>query len=143
MQNYLGVKYIKAEPMKLGAYNEYRGWTIPESEDPEKEGYLVEYPIIGDEKPNHPNHEGYISWSPKAAFEVSYLPVGLEGTLGMNRVRHSFNPSKFGSVDKAKLFGAALIDFVEVQSHKDKRLAAISQTKIEDAVHWIVKLLTA
>ena len=143
MQNYLGVKYIKAEPMKLGAYNEYRGWTIPENEDPEKKGYLVECVAIGDEKPNHPNHKGYISWSPKAAFDASYLPVGLLGTIGMKRVRYSFIPSKSGDVDKVKVIGAALIDLAEFHGSKDRRLAAESQTRIEDAIHWIVKLLTA
>ena len=142
MQQYIGVKYIKAKPMKLGEYNEYRGWQLPANEDPEKEGYLVEYPITGDEKPNHPDHEGYVSWSPKAAFDTSYLPI-IEGSLGMKRVRATFNPSNFGSVDKVKSIGAALIDFADFHGSKDRRLAAESQTRIEDAVHWIVKLLTA
>lgn len=142
MQQYIGVKYIKAKPMKLGEYNEYRGWQLPANEDPEKEGYLVEYPITGDEKPNHPNHEGYVSWSPKAAFDTSYLPI-VEGSLGMKRVRCTFNPSYLRSVDKVKFMGAALIDLAEFHGSKDRRLAAESQTRIEDAVHWIVKLLTA
>jgi hypothetical protein len=39
----------------------------------ERDGYLVEYPLVGeDDTPNHPDYAGYISWSPKAAFEAAY-----------------------------------------------------------------------
>ena len=39
---YRGVKHVYAAPMMLGEYNKYRGWDIPEKEDPNKPGYLVE-----------------------------------------------------------------------------------------------------
>ena len=61
MEEYIGTKIIKAEPMNLGDYNNYRGWTIPEDEDPEREGYLVKYP------------DDYVSWSPKEIFEEAYV----------------------------------------------------------------------
>ena len=61
MEEYIGTKIVKAEPMNLGDYNNYRGWTIPEDEDPEREGYLVKYP------------DNYISWSPKEIFEEAYV----------------------------------------------------------------------
>jgi len=64
MQAYVGVKQIEARPLNLGDYNDYRGWTIPEDENPNREGYLVRYP------------DGYESWSPKEAFDKAYLPVG-------------------------------------------------------------------
>lgn len=64
--------------MTLGAYNTLRGWDMPSDEDPEKEGYIVEYPLVGDEKPNVEGHEGYVSWSPKAPFEATYR---LNGSL--------------------------------------------------------------
>lgn len=60
MENYIGVKLIKAEPMNLGDYNKKRGWQIPADEDPLKEGYLVKY------------EDNYISWSPKEQFEKAY-----------------------------------------------------------------------
>jgi hypothetical protein len=72
MKQFIGTKLLLAVAMTLGAYNEKRGWTIPENEDPNREGYLVEYPLVGDDKPNHPDHHGYISWSPKQAFESAY-----------------------------------------------------------------------
>jgi len=63
MQKYIGTKLIEASPMRLGEYNVYRGWKIPDNENPEKEGYLVRYP------------DGYESWSPKEIFDQAYLAV--------------------------------------------------------------------
>lgn len=57
---YIGTKIIDAKPMNLGDYNNHRGWTMPEGEDPDKWGYLVVYP------------DGYQSWSPREAFEEAY-----------------------------------------------------------------------
>jgi hypothetical protein len=74
MQHYVGTKIIKATPMTRGDYNVYRGWDIPADENPEDTGYLVEYTDGG--QPNHPKHDGYISWSPSAVFEGAYLPMG-------------------------------------------------------------------
>lgn len=70
MKKYIGTKQLKAKPMTLGEYNEYRGWKLPENENPNTEGYLVEYQDGG--KPNDERHEGYISWSPKDVFEKAY-----------------------------------------------------------------------
>lgn len=70
MQKYIGTKIILATAMTLGAYNEKRGWPMPPDEDPTAPGYLVEYTDGG--KPNHPDHVGYISWSPKEQFEGAY-----------------------------------------------------------------------
>ncbi len=74
MQHFVGTKVLKARPMTLGQYNDYRGWEIPADEDPSTEGYLVEYTDGG--KPNHPDHRGYISWSPKAQFDSAYVSMG-------------------------------------------------------------------
>lgn len=64
MTTYVGVKLISAEPMNRGDYNDYRGWTIPEDENPADEGYLVKH------------SDGHESWSPKSAFEEAYSEVG-------------------------------------------------------------------
>lgn len=61
MKNYIGTKRLKATPMNLGDYNQKRGWSIPDNEDPLREGYFVEY------------ENGYQSWSPKEVFEDSYV----------------------------------------------------------------------
>lgn len=67
---YVGTKFLYAYPMNRGDYNLYQGWEIPENENPTDAGYLVEY--IDGGKPNHPEHRGYISWSPKDVFEKAY-----------------------------------------------------------------------
>ena len=69
-----GTKAVWAKPMTLGEYNSYQGWDIPADQDPETEGYLVEY--IDGGKPNHPDHDGYISWSPKEVFVKAYTSDG-------------------------------------------------------------------
>lgn len=68
---YVGTKMVHGTPMKLNDYLTYRGWK-PEVNN--EEGYLVEY-LDGGE-PNHPDHAGYISWSPKDVFERSYRRSG-------------------------------------------------------------------
>lgn len=65
-------KEVTRTPMTRQEYNDYRGWVLPADERDmgSDEGYLVEYLDGG--KPNHPAHEGYISWSPKAQFDAGY-----------------------------------------------------------------------
>jgi len=69
MKKYIGFKMVEAIPMDLGNYNIYRGWTIPENEDPKREGYLIKYP------------DNYESWSPKEIFEQAYMQVGDNNTI--------------------------------------------------------------
>lgn len=67
MKKYAGTKMIEARPINRGDYNKYRGWTMPENENPADEGYLVKY------------SDGYESWSPKKQFEEAYRDC-----MGMN-----------------------------------------------------------
>lgn len=76
MQKYLGTKLIQAEPLNLGDYNKRRGWTIPENEDPNKDGYYIVYP------------DGYVSWSPKEIFKEAYRPTnGLSFGLAIEALK--------------------------------------------------------
>ncbi len=70
MEHYIGTKFIKAVPMTRAEYNEYRGWKLPADEDGGDIGMLVEYEDGG--QSNHPNHKGYISWSPMGVFSKAY-----------------------------------------------------------------------
>lgn len=70
-KTYTGTKTILAWPMDRAAYSSYRGWALPADEDGADPGYLVEYTDGG--KPNSPNHDGYISWSPADVFERAYV----------------------------------------------------------------------
>lgn len=63
MKKYIGTKLVKAKPMTRGEYNNFRGWQIPENENPEDKGYLVEY------------SDYYLTWSPKEVFEKAYIAV--------------------------------------------------------------------
>lgn len=72
-------KVVRAAPMNRTDYNKLRGWEVPADENPADAGYLVEY--IDGGPANHPDYQGYISWSPAAVFESGYtrLPDGLDG----------------------------------------------------------------
>lgn len=79
-QTYIGTKLINALPMTRQRYNDFRGWQVPADENPDDEGYLVEYLDGG--KPNTEMYAGYVSWSPKEQFDKAYrqttgLPFGL------------------------------------------------------------------
>jgi hypothetical protein len=76
MQKYIGTKLLFAKPMTRQEYLDYRGWTLPADENGADDGFLVEY--MGGGKANHPDHNGYISWSPADVFNRSYhLTKGL------------------------------------------------------------------
>lgn len=71
-QLYIGTKLIHAVAMNRQRYNDFRGWQVPADENPDDEGYLVEYLDGG--KPNTEMYAGYVSWSPKEQFEKAYRP---------------------------------------------------------------------
>lgn len=75
METYIGTKVINATPMTRLGYNQLRGWKIPANEDPNDEGYLVEYTDRVENPPHVPGFKGYVSWSPKEVFERAYRPV--------------------------------------------------------------------
>lgn len=60
MKTYIGTKIVEARPMNRQEYNDYRGWTVPEDENPLDEGFLIQYP------------NGYISWSAANVFVEAY-----------------------------------------------------------------------
>ena len=74
MNNYIGVKLVQAEEMTLGAYNEYKGWTIPADEDPNREGYRVHY------------SDDYVSWCPKEQFEKQNLQIECTDKITLHDV---------------------------------------------------------
>ena len=73
MKKYVGMKIINAKPMTRIEYNMFRGWTLPDNENGEDEGYLVEYTDGG--KANTDQYKGYVSWSPKDVFERAYKEI--------------------------------------------------------------------
>ena len=73
MRKHIGVKEINAKPMTRLAYNNFRGWDLPEDENGNDEGFLVEY--IDGGQANTEEFKGYVSWSPNDVFERAYRPV--------------------------------------------------------------------
>lgn len=65
-KTYVGQKVVYAKPMSRGAYCVSRDWAVPDEENAEDEGYIIEYP----------DSDGYITWSPKDVFERSYFEIG-------------------------------------------------------------------
>ena len=88
MKRYIGTKIIEAEPMNLGDYNVYKGWTIPEGEDPHRTGYVIfkHAPARGTLlRPPHP--DGHVSWSPTETFEETYWPTeGMTFGLALDAI---------------------------------------------------------
>jgi hypothetical protein len=75
-QAYIGTKVINATPATRLGYNQLRGWKMPPDENPNDDGYIVEYTDRIVENPPHvPGFKGYVSWSPKEVFERAYRPV--------------------------------------------------------------------
>ena len=75
---------------------------MPTDEDPTEIGRIVEYPQPEGKLGNHPKHVGYISWSPKFAFDAAYRPTkgltfgeAIEGLKKGNRVcREGWNGNR-------------------------------------------------
>lgn len=72
MQKHIGTKLINAKPMTRQAYNDLRGWTLPDDENGNDDGFLVEYLDGG--KANVEGFAGYVSWSPADVFARAYRP---------------------------------------------------------------------
>ena len=95
MKQYIGTKLIAATPMTRLAYNQLRGWQLPSDENGDDEGYLVEYKDGG--KPNHPDFQGYVSWSPKEQFEKAYRPTdGLNFGLAIEAMKAGHKVARAG-----------------------------------------------
>lgn len=60
---------VNAIPMTRQAYNDMRGWKLPENENGEDEGYLVEQVDFGPVG-------GHVTWVPKDAFERHHVAMG-------------------------------------------------------------------
>lgn len=136
---YYGTKKVSAIPMNRQEYNDYRGLKLPDDENGSDQGYLVEYLDGG--KSNHPNHQGYISWSPKEQFEAAYqssgslsfghamvameegLRVARKGWNGKNMFLFKVSGSTF-QANRPPLLGIYPEgEWIEYQSHIDVKTA--------------------
>lgn len=85
MKKYIGTKCLHALPMTRGDYNDFRGWKIPEDENPDDAGYLVQY------------SDDYVSWSPAGVFEEAYYQVdGMNFGLALEAVKKGAKVARDG-----------------------------------------------
>lgn len=70
MITYINTKVIRATPMSRGEYNRLRGWQVPEDENPNDEGYLIE--LVNVSKSNVDGFDGYVSWYPDGVFDGAH-----------------------------------------------------------------------
>lgn len=75
-KTYIGAKVVLAKPMSRKEYNDFRGWVVPKNENPNDEGYIVEYTDSKVQPELEGKAIGYVSWSPKDVFERSYTVAG-------------------------------------------------------------------
>lgn len=71
----IGINNVSAVSMNRRDYCRLRNWDVPENENSDDDGYLVEY--LDGEKPNceELGFKGYISWSPKEVFDNAYREI--------------------------------------------------------------------
>lgn len=95
-KRYVGTKEVLAKPMTRREYNQYRNWQQPSDEDPNEEGYLVEYCDGG--APNDPRHVGYITYSPKDVFDRAYhrTDSGFRFGLAVEAMKHGKKVARAG-----------------------------------------------
>ena len=133
---YIGSKLVLAKPMTRLAYNEYRGWELPNDEDGTDEGYLVEYLDGG--KPNHPDHVGYISWSPKEQFDNGYVDAGAVSSYPAHMQR--VYAEKAQLIDRAeKLRSFLSTDTYHSMAKIDKQLLA-AQLKVMESYRTVLEM---
>ena len=134
MKQYIGTKVINAMPMNRQDYNDFRGWTLPEDENGEDEGYLVEY--IDGGKANTSQYAGYVSWSPKEVFEhaykVSETPLDRI-IIERNELMDKYNKliMFLGREDKEKIAGETQVILMEMQKNHMKDYLVTLKARIE------------
>lgn len=70
MDVYVGTILAKCRAMTRGEYNQLRGWTLPENENPDDTGMLLD--IVNGKSSNIEGFDGYVTWLPTAEFEYTY-----------------------------------------------------------------------
>ena len=119
MKQYIGVKLIHAKPMTRLEYNTYRGWDLPTDENPDDEGFLVEYLDGG--KANTPDHAGYVSWSPKDVFERAYKPTdGMSFGLAVEALKLGYKVTRAGWNGKGMFLYHVGADYYQAKTEAAK-----------------------
>lgn len=77
VKTYVGTKVVHATPMTRLVYNNVRGWQLPDNEDGNDMGYLIELA----------DGSGFVQWLPQDVFEEAYTHgVTLKKTTHVERM---------------------------------------------------------
>lgn len=132
MEKYIGTKEIQATEMLLGDYNNYRGWKIPDNEDPKRDGYLVRY------------SDGYQSWSPKEVFEEAYRRTsGMTFGLAIECLKKGKKVARQGWNGKGMYLWLLPATEVKKEWVKDPMLLSVFGNKDTLACLGSIRMLTA
>jgi len=92
---YIGTKMINAIEMNRLEYNTLRGWDVPDDENPDDPGMLVEYPDSPSN--NVEGFDGYVSWSPLDVFNNAYrLVTGMNFGLAIEAMKKGCKVARVG-----------------------------------------------
>ena len=136
MERYIGTKIINARAMTLGDYNTLRGWVLPDNENPDEQGFLVEYTDGG--KPCHPDFKGYISWSPRAQFDGAYRPAeGLSFSQALEALKIGRRIARRGWNGKGMFLFLLPGNEVPIKAITEPNLRSVIQAELgEEATHF-------
>jgi len=134
MTQYAGTKNIKAVEMTKKGYCAYRGWDVPEDENPDEVVYLVEYEADPLSQPNHPDHEGYISMSPKHVFDKAYRPSAtFLDRLRIEKEDLDVKITALTNALEAKKVPASEVSILQLQLSTMQHYSKILETRIDKA----------
>jgi hypothetical protein len=95
MNKYIGTKLVNAKPMTRLEYNQFRGWTLPENENGDDNGFLIEYVDGGNA--NTAEYNGYVSWSPFDVFNKAYRKTdGLSFGIALEALKKGLKIARKG-----------------------------------------------
>lgn len=95
MERFTVNESVFATPMTRQAYNDLRGWTLPDDEDGDDAGYLVERQHDG-LAANHHAFKGHISWMPDVLFHRVYRDKGLDFGGAVNALKRGKRVTREG-----------------------------------------------
>jgi len=137
-KKYIGCEIIQAEPITLGAYNIFRGWTIPQDENPNEKGYKITYFIRG---------KAQYTYKPKSDFDRTYyqLEEGTKITQGdlngfVEELRATTEPNGRSTITRLDTItgfnGIEVSTCVSKENYSQLMGAEIGKKKFEDKL-WL------
>ncbi|MFV5507408.1 crAss001_48 related protein [Acinetobacter sp. 197] len=136
MVAFAGTSLVHAATMTRQEYNDYRGWQLPEGENGEDIGYIIE-DRAG--KKNTDELEGFVQWLPEDEFLRKFKPAPKNHIERMQSEKHELDTklnalkaflAKLGT-DEAPLLTDEQVDFLEEQKEAMQNYSDVLGVRIE------------